>query len=98
VSVGTELRGRIRLGLLKQDFFAIGIIGVDFLAVPVMSTGAAYDLCQSIGWEKYTWMVHTAAIFAATAGPVLSRIFELARFCKVFSIQLSFISALTCKA
>jgi NRAMP (natural resistance-associated macrophage protein)-like metal ion transporter len=30
--------------------FAFGIIGVGFLAVPVMTTGAAYDLCQSIGW------------------------------------------------
>ena len=30
--------------------FALGIIGVGFLAVPVMTTGAAYDLCQSAGW------------------------------------------------
>ena len=30
--------------------FAFGIIGVGFLAVPVMTTGAAYDLCQSVGW------------------------------------------------
>ena len=30
--------------------FALGIIGVGFLAVPVMTTGAAYDLCQSKGW------------------------------------------------
>jgi Mn2+/Fe2+ NRAMP family transporter len=32
--------------------FAIGIIEVGFLAVPVMTTGAAYDLCRSIGWEN----------------------------------------------
>ena len=32
--------------------FAIGVIGVGFLAVPVMTTGAAYDLCQSIGWKN----------------------------------------------
>ena len=31
--------------------FAIGVIGVGFLAVPVMTTGAAYDLCQVIGWK-----------------------------------------------
>jgi Mn2+/Fe2+ NRAMP family transporter len=31
--------------------FALGIIGVGFLAVPVMTTGAAYDLCQSFGWK-----------------------------------------------
>ncbi len=32
--------------------FSLGIIGVGFLAVPVMTTGAAYDLCQSAGWRN----------------------------------------------
>jgi NRAMP (natural resistance-associated macrophage protein)-like metal ion transporter len=31
--------------------FALGIVGVGFLAVPVMTTGAAYDLCQALGWK-----------------------------------------------
>ena len=31
--------------------FALGVIGVGFLAVPIMTTGAAYDLCQVIGWK-----------------------------------------------
>jgi NRAMP (natural resistance-associated macrophage protein)-like metal ion transporter len=31
--------------------FAIGVIGVGFLAVPVMTSGAAYDLCQTLGWK-----------------------------------------------
>lgn len=31
--------------------FAAGIIGVGFLAVPVMTTGAAYDLAQAFGWR-----------------------------------------------
>jgi NRAMP (natural resistance-associated macrophage protein)-like metal ion transporter len=31
--------------------FAIGVIAVGFLAVPIMTTGAAYDLCQSLGWK-----------------------------------------------
>jgi Mn2+/Fe2+ NRAMP family transporter len=31
--------------------FAVGVIGVGFLAVPVMTIGAAYDLCQSFGWR-----------------------------------------------
>lgn len=31
--------------------FTVGLIGVGFLAVPVMTTGAAYDLCQSLGWK-----------------------------------------------
>ncbi|PYV57028.1 MAG: hypothetical protein DMG90_10745 [Acidobacteria bacterium] len=30
--------------------FAIGVVGVGFVAVPVMTTGAAYDLCQTFGW------------------------------------------------
>src|SRR5204863_3312514 len=32
--------------------FAVGIIGVGFLAVPIMTTGAAYDLCQVMGWKS----------------------------------------------
>jgi NRAMP (natural resistance-associated macrophage protein)-like metal ion transporter len=31
--------------------FALGIVVVGFLAVPVMTTGAAYDLVQSFGWR-----------------------------------------------
>lgn len=31
--------------------FAAGVIGVGFLAVPVMTTGAAYDLAQALGWR-----------------------------------------------
>jgi NRAMP (natural resistance-associated macrophage protein)-like metal ion transporter len=31
--------------------FAVGVIGVGFLAVPIMTTGAAYDVCQSFGWR-----------------------------------------------
>jgi Mn2+/Fe2+ NRAMP family transporter len=31
--------------------FAVGVIAVGFLAVPVMTTGAAYDLSQSLGWK-----------------------------------------------
>jgi NRAMP (natural resistance-associated macrophage protein)-like metal ion transporter len=31
--------------------FLLGIIGVGFLAVPVMTTGAAYDVAQVFGWR-----------------------------------------------
>lgn len=31
--------------------FTIGIVAVGFLAVPIMTTGAAYDLCQAVGWK-----------------------------------------------
>jgi NRAMP (natural resistance-associated macrophage protein)-like metal ion transporter len=32
--------------------FTLGIIGVGFLAVPVMTTGAAYDISQTLGWKN----------------------------------------------
>jgi NRAMP (natural resistance-associated macrophage protein)-like metal ion transporter len=32
--------------------FAVGVVAVGFLAVPVMTTGAAYDLAQSLGWRQ----------------------------------------------
>lgn len=32
--------------------FTLGIIGVGFLALPIMTTGAAYDVCQSYGWKN----------------------------------------------
>jgi len=31
--------------------FAIGVVGVGFIAVPVMTIGAAFDVCQSFGWK-----------------------------------------------
>lgn len=31
--------------------FAIGVFGVGFLAVPVMTIGAAFDVCQSFNWK-----------------------------------------------
>jgi Mn2+/Fe2+ NRAMP family transporter len=31
--------------------FLLGVIGVGFLAVPVMTTGAAYDVAQVLGWR-----------------------------------------------
>lgn len=31
--------------------FAVGVVAVGFLAVPVMTTGAAYDLAQAMGWR-----------------------------------------------
>jgi Mn2+/Fe2+ NRAMP family transporter len=32
--------------------FAVGVVGVGFLAVPVMTIGAAYDLSQMVGWRS----------------------------------------------
>jgi Mn2+/Fe2+ NRAMP family transporter len=31
--------------------FAVGVIAVGFLAVPIMTAGAAYDVCQAFGWK-----------------------------------------------
>jgi Mn2+/Fe2+ NRAMP family transporter len=31
--------------------FAVGIIGVGFVAIPIMTAGAAYDLAQTVGWK-----------------------------------------------
>lgn len=31
--------------------FALGVVAVGFLAVPIMTTGAAYDVCQTLGWK-----------------------------------------------
>jgi NRAMP (natural resistance-associated macrophage protein)-like metal ion transporter len=41
--------------------FAVGVIGVGFLAVPVMTIGAAYDLCQTFGWK---YGLHVKAVHA----------------------------------
>ena len=38
-------------GQAASVLFAVGVIGVGFLAVPVMTTGAAYDLSQVMGWK-----------------------------------------------
>lgn len=38
-------------GAAAKWLFALGVVGVGFLAVPVMTTGAAYDLVQGIGRE-----------------------------------------------
>jgi NRAMP (natural resistance-associated macrophage protein)-like metal ion transporter len=38
-------------GNLAGVLFAAGVIGVGFLAVPIMTTGAAFDVCQTFGWK-----------------------------------------------
>jgi NRAMP (natural resistance-associated macrophage protein)-like metal ion transporter len=39
-------------GSAAELLFAVGIIAVGFLAVPIMTTGAAYDLAQVLGWRS----------------------------------------------
>lgn len=38
-------------GKLAGVLFTIGVVSVGFIAVPIMTTGAAYDLCQALGWK-----------------------------------------------
>jgi NRAMP (natural resistance-associated macrophage protein)-like metal ion transporter len=38
-------------GKFAELLFAIGVIGIGFIAVPVMTAGAAYDFCQTFGWK-----------------------------------------------
>jgi NRAMP (natural resistance-associated macrophage protein)-like metal ion transporter len=50
--------------------FALGIVGVGFLAVPVMTAGAAYDLAQAIGWKHslHAKVRDAKKFYAAIAG------------------------------
>ncbi len=50
--------------------FLLGVIGVGFLAVPVMTTGAAYDLSQTFGWRHSLHAKPTGArpFYAAITG------------------------------
>ena len=54
ISTATDAAQSLRplAGNFAGLLFSLGIIGVGFLAVPVMTTGAAYDLCQSAGWSN----------------------------------------------
>lgn len=56
--------------------FAVGIIGVGFLAVPVMTTGAAYDLAQTFGWKHslHARPSEAKAFYLAIAGFTLAAI------------------------
>ena len=38
----------------------LGIISVGFLAVPVMTAGAAYDVVQSFGWASWPLLTKTS--------------------------------------
>ena len=38
-------------GKLASLLFTVGVVSVGFIAVPIMVTGAAYDLCQTFGWK-----------------------------------------------
>jgi NRAMP (natural resistance-associated macrophage protein)-like metal ion transporter len=39
-------------GKLAGVLFTLGVVSVGFIAVPVMTTGAAYDFCQALGWKQ----------------------------------------------
>lgn len=53
ISTAAEAAQALRplAGRFAELLFAIGVVGVGFLAVPVMTAGAAYDMCQTFGWR-----------------------------------------------
>jgi NRAMP (natural resistance-associated macrophage protein)-like metal ion transporter len=54
--IETAAQAAAALGPVAGDMagllFTLGIVSVGFLAVPIMTTGAAYDLCQALGWKS----------------------------------------------
>ena len=54
--IGTAAEAAQALRPLAGDaagvLFALGVVGVGFLAVPVMTGGAAYDVSQALGWKS----------------------------------------------
>lgn len=54
ISTAAEAAQALRplAGRFAEVLFATGVVGVGFLAVPVMTAGAAYDLCQSFDWKN----------------------------------------------
>ena len=58
-------------GEFASGLFILGVIGVGFLAVPVMTTGAAYDIAQTLGWRHgLAAKARDAVKFYATIGVV----------------------------
>ena len=65
-------------GNAASALFALGVVAVGFLAVPVMTTGAAYDLAQTLGWpqglsiepRRAKKFYATIAVFTAIAAAV----------------------------
>lgn len=53
ISTAAEAAQALRplAGRFAELLFAVGVVGVGFLAVPVMTAGAAYDMCQTFGWR-----------------------------------------------
>src|SRR6185437_1951874 len=59
-------------GHFASLLFTIGIVGVGFLAVPVMTAGAAYDVCQSLGVRNgLNSRIRDAKAFYATIAAVM---------------------------
>ena len=39
-------------GQIAKDIFAVGVIGLGFLAIPVLAGSAAYALSEAVGWKE----------------------------------------------
>ena len=57
-------------GRAASLLFAVGVVAAGFLAVPIMTAGAAYDLCQTFGWKHgLRWKgTEAKAFYAAIVG------------------------------
>jgi Mn2+/Fe2+ NRAMP family transporter len=57
-------------GKAASLLFAVGVVAVGFLAVPIMAAGAAYDLCQAFGWRHglYAKPAESKKFYAAIVG------------------------------
>jgi Mn2+/Fe2+ NRAMP family transporter len=57
-------------GRAAEALVAMGVTAVGFLATPVMTTGAAYDLAQAIGWKSslHAKPVEAKGFYALVAG------------------------------
>ena len=53
ISTAAEAAKALRpiAGQAAELLFSIGVVAAGFLAVPVMTAGAAYDLCQTFEWK-----------------------------------------------
>jgi Mn2+/Fe2+ NRAMP family transporter len=53
ISTAAEAAKALRpiAGQAAELLFSVGVVAAGFLAVPVMTAGAAFDLCQTLEWK-----------------------------------------------
>jgi NRAMP (natural resistance-associated macrophage protein)-like metal ion transporter len=46
------VKGFPHAGLIAKVIFSIGIVGIGFLAVPVLAGSSSYAICEAVGWKE----------------------------------------------